>query len=121
MRGPATNLEALRAAREAEILAVNLRYDALELLVSTADGATAFYTATNLPPGISRRTFLAWCRSGAVVDAEPEGRGWRCSQPAWRAARASTKAPPPKLRLVERAPDPRELAQSTLREIRGGR
>jgi hypothetical protein len=59
----------------------------------------------SLPPELpqdhrGRRTLNRWCRLGLVEGASPDGQGWRCGVPEWRAARAATK------RLPKPAPAP---------------
>jgi hypothetical protein len=73
------------------------------------------YSTAHLPPRTSRRAFNCWCREGKVHGARREGRGWVCTENAWREARARVRAPAkPKLRLVP--PSDEELADVMIAE-----
>lgn len=109
-------MNSLHEAREAEHRAIDLRYAALERLAAASSEGT--YSAARLPPNTTRRTFYSWCRKGRVAGAVADGRGWACPVASWRAARASTKVAPPKLRLVAADIDIDALADETIAGIR---
>ena len=58
----------------------------------------AVYSSTNLPPGITRRTFNARCKS--IPEATRDGKVWRCPVDAYERhlSRPATEAPKPPVR-----------------------
>jgi len=55
---------------------------------------SATYSSTNLPPGITRRTFNARCRS--IPEATRDGKVWRCPVEAYERHLSRPAAPAPK-------------------------
>ena len=111
--------EALRAAREAEHRAVDLRYDALDRLAGQDDGTT--YNSDDRPARVSRRTFGEVCRSGVVVGARKDGRAWSCSREAWAAARSRRPVPVAPTSGVRVGLTREQLVDLALERARGGR
>ena len=68
-----------------------------ELARAFGSATSSAYTSSDLPRGVSRRSFRERCRSGTAPGARREGKLWICSREAWHASRAT---PAPALRLV---------------------
>jgi hypothetical protein len=106
--------------RKLERLAVAFAIAVVDVVRDEAAHPTGDYATTNLPRGVSRRTFHAVCRSGRVHGAVREGRRWRCSRAAWHSAR-TTRASADDADIAERALLGSDSQVVQLRATRRGR
>lgn len=95
---------------------VDARVDARLAELGIAKAPATEYSSDSPPPGMTRRTFATWCRTGLVVGAKRNGRSWTCSVAAWREARARGPAP----RVVKASSDPSNVVHLDDLLVAGG-